>query len=294
MEPVVLGRLKKQKSSKPAVVIICFMLLLGTCFGLPYIKDYINSKNDSFAIMVREILQKITGSDDEPVDNNLPMGDLHILNANTNIIYEGVNVTNVLLSDKTISYNVSSTSVSNLDEHKLFLEIYGMKDLLTRVKLSGKLSAEATTVTHKLYNLNINSGENYYGKIVSLKVDDYPDFESTDKMVCEFNNQSYTYEFSADKLVKTSYVYTNNDTANIDVYMENFNKYKAISDSLVALGYTSKTEETDSGFVFSSEITLSENVKESLGDNYDYNYYYLNAPLKEVEYELITKGFDCK
>ena len=46
--------------------------------------------------------------------------------------------------------------------------------------------------------------------------------------------------------------------------------------------------------MFSSEITLSENVKESLGDNYDYNYYYLNAPLKEVEYELITKGFDCK
>ena len=67
MEPVVLGRLKKQKSSKPAFVIICFMLLLGTCFGLPYIKDYINSKNDSFAIMVREILQKITGSDDDPV-----------------------------------------------------------------------------------------------------------------------------------------------------------------------------------------------------------------------------------
>ena len=37
-EPITLGILKKEKSSKPAFVLICFMLLLGTCFGLPYIK----------------------------------------------------------------------------------------------------------------------------------------------------------------------------------------------------------------------------------------------------------------
>ena len=45
-EPITLGILKKEKSSKPAFVLICFMLLLGTCFGLPYIKDYINNNNN--------------------------------------------------------------------------------------------------------------------------------------------------------------------------------------------------------------------------------------------------------
>ena len=36
-EPITLGILKKEKSSKPAFVLICFMLLVGTGFGLPYI-----------------------------------------------------------------------------------------------------------------------------------------------------------------------------------------------------------------------------------------------------------------
>lgn len=36
----VLGTLKKEKSSKPLFVILVFILIIGFCFGLPYIKAY--------------------------------------------------------------------------------------------------------------------------------------------------------------------------------------------------------------------------------------------------------------
>lgn len=36
----VLGTLKKEKSSKPLFVIFVFILVIGFCFGLPYIKAY--------------------------------------------------------------------------------------------------------------------------------------------------------------------------------------------------------------------------------------------------------------
>lgn len=54
-QPVVLGELKKEKSSKPILAIIIFALLLGTCFGLPYIKDYLNTENNK----VTELYQTI-------------------------------------------------------------------------------------------------------------------------------------------------------------------------------------------------------------------------------------------
>ena len=49
-QPIVLGELKKEKSSKPFLAIIIFTLLLGTCFGLPYIKEYLNTENNSVTV----------------------------------------------------------------------------------------------------------------------------------------------------------------------------------------------------------------------------------------------------
>lgn len=37
----VLGTLKKEKSSKPFFVLLVFTLIIGFCFGLPYIKAYL-------------------------------------------------------------------------------------------------------------------------------------------------------------------------------------------------------------------------------------------------------------
>ena len=38
---IVLGTLKKEKSSKPFLVLFIFILLIGTCLAFPYIKAYL-------------------------------------------------------------------------------------------------------------------------------------------------------------------------------------------------------------------------------------------------------------
>ena len=293
-EPITLGILKKEKSSKPAFVLICFMLLLGTCFGLPYIKDYINNNNNSFSIWVRGLLNNFT-SDNEPAPSPVaPSDDKNVLSKSSTISYQGIKLTNFSLEGTKISFDMSSNTDFNLDEHKLFLEIYGTKDLLTRVKLTGSVNADVRSVTNNLYKLTVNSGELYYGKIVNLSLDDYPIVSGISSLMCTLNNRTITYSFEEDILKSVHDNVTNNDTSDIDAYMALLGKYQELSNRLVSNGLVSTTEETDSGFVFNADVPLGENIRETLGEDYDYNYFYMNAPLKEVSYDMLTKGFDCK
>lgn len=293
-EPITLGVLKKEKSSKPVFVMICFMLLLGTCFGLPYIKDYITNNNDSFSVLVKQLLDKFT-SDEEPTpEPDVPSDDRKLLNKTSSVSYQDIVLSNFVLEGTKISFDISSNSDFNLDEHKLFLEIYGTKDLLTRVKLTGNVNKDARSVVTNLYKLTINSGENYYGKIANITVDDYPIVSGVNALSCSLNNRTYNFEFVSDELRSVKDNLTNNDTSDIDAYMALLGEYKELSSRLVSKGLVSSTEETDSGFVFNGEIVLSENIRETLGDDYNYNYFYMNAPLKEVSYDMLTKGFDCK
>ena len=293
-EPITLGLLKKEKSSKPAFVLICFMRLLGTCFGLPYIKEYINNNNNSFSIWVRELLNNFT-SDNEPAPSPIaPSDDKNVLSKSSTISYQGIKLTNFSLEGTKISFDMSSNTDFNLDEHKLFLEVYGSKDLLTRVKLTGNVNADVRSVTNNLYKLTVNSGELYYGKIVNLSLDDYPIVSGISSLMCTLNNRTLTYTFDGDTLKSVHDNVTNNDTSDIDAYMALFGEYQELSNRLVSSGLVSTTEETNSGFAFNADITLNENIRETLGEDYDYNYFYMNAPLKEVSYDMLTKGFDCK
>src|SRR5574344_1640594 len=91
-EPVVLGELKKEKSSKPIFVILCFALLLGTCFGLPYIKNYLNTEDNSFTRFYRSIfgsLTEDTGTDatTTTTTKTLEQTDLTILLSSSTINY---------------------------------------------------------------------------------------------------------------------------------------------------------------------------------------------------------------
>lgn len=293
-EPITLGVLKKEKSSKPVFVIFCFILLLGTCFGLPYIKDYINNNNDSFSVLVRQILNSFTQDEEPAPEPETPTEDRQLLNKTGIVSYQSIKLTNFNLEGNKISFDMSSNTDFNLDEHKLFLEIYGAKNLLTRVKLTGKITKEMTSVNASLYKLTINTGENYYGKIVNMTLDDYPEATSANTLTCSLNNKTYTYSFDNNTLKTIETTFTNNNTSDITEYMNSFNTYQELSTRLTNKNIESKTEETDNGFVFKAKIEPTENIRETLSDDYDYNYFYKDAPLKEVSYDMLTKGFDCK
>ena len=44
-EPIVLGTLKKEKSSKPVFVFIVLGILIASVFAIPYVEDYLQDPN---------------------------------------------------------------------------------------------------------------------------------------------------------------------------------------------------------------------------------------------------------
>lgn len=58
---IVLGTLKKEKSSKPIFVVFVFVFLIGACFAFPYIKSYFG---DDFTL--NDLLNRNTDSNTNP------------------------------------------------------------------------------------------------------------------------------------------------------------------------------------------------------------------------------------
>lgn len=71
-EPIILGELKKEKSSKPIFVFIVFALIIAVAFGLPYIKDYFATSNSGIAKFYNTYIGKYF-LDEEPtsITNNV-------------------------------------------------------------------------------------------------------------------------------------------------------------------------------------------------------------------------------
>ena len=123
-QPIVLGELKKEKSSKPFLAIIIFALLLGTCFGLPYIKEYLNTENNSVTDFYRKYIRKYFEKDttnipNTPSDNQTtePVINKYTCTIETTTTYnEKIEYTYIFTDNKLTSINEVKTSSKTTDE----------------------------------------------------------------------------------------------------------------------------------------------------------------------------------
>lgn len=123
-QPIVLGELKKEKSSKPFLAIIIFALLLGTCFGLPYIKEYLNTENNSVTDFYRKYIRKYFEKDttnipNTPSDNQTtePVINKYTCTIETITTYnEKIEYTYIFTDNKLTSINEVKTSSKTTDE----------------------------------------------------------------------------------------------------------------------------------------------------------------------------------
>lgn len=123
-QPIVLGELKKEKSSKPFLAIIIFTLLLGTCFGLPYIKEYLNTENNSVTDFYRKYIRKYFEKDttnipNTPSDNQTtePVINKYTCTIETTTTYnEKIEYTYIFTDNKLTSINEVKTSSKTTDE----------------------------------------------------------------------------------------------------------------------------------------------------------------------------------
>lgn len=123
-QPIVLGELKKEKSSKPFLAIIIFALLLGTCFGLPYIKEYLNTENNSVTDFYRKYIRKYFEKDttnipNTPSDNQTTESVInkYTCTIETTTTYnEKIEYTYIFTDNKLTSINEVKTSSKTTDE----------------------------------------------------------------------------------------------------------------------------------------------------------------------------------
>lgn len=124
-QPIVLGELKKEKSSKPFLAIIIFTLLLGTCFGLPYIKEYLNTENNSVTDFYRKYIRKYFEKDttnipNTPSDNQTTEPVINkytcTIETTTTTYNEKIEYTYIFTDNKLTSINEVKTSSKTTDE----------------------------------------------------------------------------------------------------------------------------------------------------------------------------------
>ena len=204
-EPIVLGELKKEKSSKPFFAFLVFALVLSICFALPYIVDYINNENTTITETIKNLINTyITKEDDEAktidnnssnhsteetntnidsnsteennepsnsnetdiIDNQSSLNNLVLLNSSTILNIDNIFLDNISISNNNIYYRISARSEINLDENNYVLEIYNEnKEYLGNIKLSGYARTSSQEIT--IESTFSLSATNYYVRLVN-------------------------------------------------------------------------------------------------------------------------------
>ena len=297
-EPIVLGQLKKEKSSKPIFVLLVFVLLIGTCFGLPSIKKYLATNENDLTRFYHTYIGKyfdddvvVDNSKKEDNDNNKTSSDIKLIDDKTILVKDSITVSNIKINNNTITYSVSASINTYLDLVKYYIELYDENtSLIGRVKLTGLASSNNITNTQ---NLAFNVNSSVYGKVVLLNDDDYPDV-NIERLVCKYNDNIYTYNFSENKLRSIYHEYTFTNLDDLNVYVDSLNNSRIKSAFINNfINSSSATTEIDNGYRFTAYLDLSHLKISDLKEYIDYNYYNLDTLSKTVKYELESKGLDC-
>ena len=291
-EPIILGELRKQKSSKPLFVIITFIVLGAILLCLPLISEHLLDENNFLGrwyntlFVKQEVVERIITTEDT----------LHSLGSNTSIRFENVVLSNITLNGNTITYHLNTRSGEiNLDEDNLYLEVYGSSEnLLGKVKLTGMINTEVEEFSFVFSNLRFNPSVTYNGRIQRLEVD-YPEITLTgNELTCKNDNDEYIFVFINKELKSMSHTHINNNPTS-ENYIERLNYFRSLSTQINNLPSSeASAEETDDGFKFTLTLSLAGLSDEIFRGLNNSNYYKEDTHAEKLAYEMNSKGFDCK
>ena len=285
-EPMILGELKKEKSSKPLFVFIVFALVLGTCFGLPYLEKYLNKEEEGYYF--NENFTTTTTTTPQIDDGLTILKKDTVLSVDNKLFLE-----NITINNDTISYKITAKSAENLDLAFYYLEIYdNTKTLLGKNKLTGYVGTASNNKNEKLA-FNANSSD-YYLKLINLEEENLPDL-TQELLTCTLNNNTYSYTFANNALTIIKHTYINNNQSDLNNYVSDLNKNKGKSDLIKTYeGSESEIIEGEGNFTFNATLDLNHIKITDLGEYIDSNYYNYGTLSKLINYDMTAKGYDCK
>ncbi|MDD4406773.1 MAG: hypothetical protein PHF30_01895 [Bacilli bacterium] len=293
-EPIILGKLRKEKSSKPIFVFLVFVLIIGITFGLPYIQKYAKNPNT----IVGAIYGKFFEVDDSKEEDKTITR--HTLNENTSIDFNNIILSNVKINNNKVFYDLVNKTNNTiiLDSTNYYFNIYNSEnELLKSIKLTGNITNEKTNNEYTFSDFKFKNIA-YYGNVVTFT--NYEDIKLKENdlgianLTCSISNNTYKYDFNNLSLKSISHNYKYDNVKDINKYLEKYNFYIDKSKKINELApTTSNTQEKDVGFEFVAAIDLTKVNISDLKEYIDYNYYVLDTPAKKVKYEMEAKGYKC-
>lgn len=168
-EAIVLGELKKEKSSKPVFVFLVLVAIIAMLWFMPQIQDYFNQGTGTIPELYRSTIGRLINGEEyvEEEEDTTPVVEEPILLAEGVTLNKLViTISNISIAEGKINYTITSKTDINLDNGNYNIEIYNSnKELLGKVKLTGTASTTADTRTVDL-SFTAQS-ESYYLKLTN-------------------------------------------------------------------------------------------------------------------------------
>ena len=283
---------KEQKSGSPIFILIIFIVLLGFVFVIPEIyQKYQSSLAETFGIGSKN-QNSVTNNEDT---NFTSVSDYYQINSNGNLSYNEINVSNVTLTNNSLSFDIKTENTIDLTSLNYYIEFYQNKQVfLGRRILKGEVN-KAKNIKIDVSGLDITS--NTYFNISHIEDSAIPKFNlETDEsgignITCIKNNNSYSYDFSLDSLVRVLYKYTysNND---LNTYTDKLLEYQKLTKEYNSLnGVNALVTDNNTTFIYTLELDYSDiQTFNKITDDYKFKkgeYSYI------IKFKMDAEGYTC-
>ncbi|MBQ3021072.1 MAG: hypothetical protein IJD92_02465 [Bacilli bacterium] len=298
-EPVVIGKVKKNKTGKPLVVLILFLFIGSIVLFLPTITDYFKDYNIIDLVKEGKIIDFFINHENyiekENTTTTVKISETNnlLINSKTILKYNNFTLTNFNITKEKIDFKINTSTNINFDKSKYYLVLKQNNKEIATIKLIGEVKGSID------YTFNfadkLNNIVEVYGEIKIIQETDYPKFTlSSDEtgissLICTKKDDTYEYIFNDNLLSKIKQNYIFNDIGNTNDYYQQYRNYTLIMDKINSNGGTASIVETYTGFTFTTDIDL--NIYQ---EQINYNYYSLNTKSNIINFEMIAKGYDCK
>lgn len=249
----------EKKSGSPFFILIIFLILLGFIFIIPDVyKKYHTNISKVLGIPLNN--RNEMSDDNDGVEKSI-VSDYHQISDNNSLTFNELTINNINLENDILSFDIQAKNV-DLNNLNYYIEFYQNKSVfLGRRLLKGTINGK------EHYEVNIkdlNITEDTYFTVSHIEDASIPKFtldvdeSSIGTIICQKDNETYTYDFSLDKLIRVEYKYSYANE-NLDVYSSTLLGYQKLSKSYDNIsGVTSIIAENNNEFIYTLELDYSE------------------------------------
>ena len=298
-EPVILGKIKRGGSGKPIVAIIILLFIGAIIFLLPTILNYFGDysiidliKNGEIVDFINNHDSYMNGNISLKKDNTITTTSNKVnnfINNKTIINYNNISLSDFNLNSSSISFKVTLNKNNNLDKEYYYLILSKDNKTLETIRITND-----NLINYNFKN-KLNDLVSIEGNIKKYNDIDYPEFTLTSdesglaSITCSLNNNSYTYLFENNRLIRIKENYYYNDLSDNNTYLKTFENYTNYVNEINASNNIATIKEDNNGFLFTTDIDLST-YKKIINNNY-YSY---KENVNKIKFDMDAKGYDCK